>query len=632
MPTGALVRCVVLISLIAPFPLHGDDPVDVPPPAFQNDRSAYGLDVPLRQVILADLDGDGWLDCIANSRQVFLQRPDLSGADPSGKRHFIEFTEKSGIHLRPSHLPPSLPADGDDHPTDLVESSNALVESAPSFVVCGDVDNDGDLDLFSGVRSELEFWRKDEATGEPVVGPDGLRVPVNPDRGWRNEIMLNDGEGRFTVVAQSGVSAVAETSCAATFLDFDLDGVLDLFVGNWYQSYGWSYDAYPDRLYRGQGDGTFVDVTEAAGLSTQTEAGTRTSTKPTYGVGCVDWNGDRFPDLFSCSYGRQWNQQWRNNGDGTFTEVAESTSFDGDAVRSGHYPENRREPELPFRANGNTFDVSFADFDNDGDFDAFLGEITHAWAGSSSDPSTLLVNLGVTEGFRFERRDDAGIVRAHEGERWNQGDIFAGWIDANGDGREDLFISSSDYPDDQRLRLFVQNEAHQFEDRTAAFGLDWPASSMPSVGDVDGDGDPDLLVARSLSRLSKDVRDELGDRGGLWINGVGDGQSWCTVRLRGRGAGGCNARGIGCRVAVQVGDRLLHRAVQSASGHTGHQNPDDLLIGLGSSDRIESLTVYWANAAGTESVIEGFGANQRVTIFEPEGDAPARVEFAPLAP
>ncbi|MEM7165518.1 MAG: CRTAC1 family protein [Planctomycetota bacterium] len=578
-------------------------------PHFRNDAARWQLGMRVQQAQLVDVDGDGWLDCIVNSSQLLLNR-----GNDTGGRQFVDFTAESGIGQRRSHT-----------------GGTAGTGVRPTFVAFGDVDGDGDLDLFSGVRSEIEFWKKDSSTGEPLVDADGARVLATPDPGWRNEIYRNDGTGRFSVIANSGVSTAAESTTSATFLDFDLDGNLDLFVGNWYRSYGWSYDAYPDRLYRGNGDGTFTDVTKSAGLSLETAAGQRTSCRPTFGVASVDWNNDGFPDLFACSYGRRWNQQWRNNGDGTFTELAESTSFDGDAIRSGHYAVPGRAAEQPFRSNGNTFDVTFADFDNDGDIDGFLAEIAHAWAGSSSDRSSLLENLGATEGYRFRRRSDTQIDRETANQRnWNDGDIYGGWIDANGDGLEDAFVSSSDYPDDQRLRLFVQGSDHRFSDRTDAFGLDWPASNMPSVGDVDGDGDPDLLVARSLNRLGKQRRAELGDRAALWINHGANDQNWCKLQLRGKGAGGCNRRGIGCRVVVELSGRTLHRFVQSASGHAGHQNPDDLLIGLGTDQAIERLTIHWANAARTKTEFHDIVANHRVTITEPAPGGTAKLQITPF--
>ncbi|MFQ5655872.1 MAG: FG-GAP repeat domain-containing protein, partial [Planctomycetota bacterium] len=405
---------------------------------FEEQAERWGLTAPAKRVVWGDLDGDGWLDCILDCRRVYLSRPvegaagARSPAAASGApRRFVDFTEESGL---------------------LAGGEGGEGARRVAYALLGDVDNDGDLDLFSAVSQEPERWRKDpDRPEEPLLDEAGDRVPARADDGQRSAIHLNDGTGRFTRLARSGVEEPAEAALAGTFLDYDLDGVLDIFAGSSYRSYGWSYDAYPDRLYRGRGDGTFEEVTEAAGLMTRREAGHRDSSRPTFGVTSGDWNGDGFADIFVCAYGRQWNLLWRNKGDGTFTEVGESAGFDGDEVRHGHYPPGiSRAPEKPFRSNGNTFDCALADFDNDGDLDLVLGEITHAWAGSSSDASARLVNQGAAEGFHFRRARDAGITRRHEIERWNQGDLHTGWIDADGDGLLDLIIASGDYPDDQR--------------------------------------------------------------------------------------------------------------------------------------------------------------------------------------
>jgi hypothetical protein len=133
----------------------------------------------------------------------------------------------------------------------------------------------------------------------------------------------------------------------------------------------------------------------------------RGSHKPTYGTAAADWEDDGDPDLFSLSYGRQWNLHWRNDG-GKFTEIGETTRFDGDDDESGVYPAefhpDGRRAELPFRSNGNSFDATFADYDNDGDLDCVVSEYTHAWAGPSSDVTSVLTNTGKEGGYRFERR------------------------------------------------------------------------------------------------------------------------------------------------------------------------------------------------------------------------------------
>ena len=127
------------------------------------------------------------------------------------------------------------------------------------------------------------------------------------------------------------------------------------------------------------------------------------------------------------TYGRQANRLWRNNGDGTFTDVAVETTFDGDDIRNGKVLPGM--PQFPpWMVHGNNFDCAVADFNCDGNMDCFLGEICHWWAGPSCDKSMLLVNRGPKHKYKF-LRDPGRIFRRHDDPQWNEGDISVGWLD-----------------------------------------------------------------------------------------------------------------------------------------------------------------------------------------------------------
>jgi enediyne biosynthesis protein E4 len=551
------------------------------PPYFRKvsaDLNLTRFDFGSQRAAFYDIDGDGWLDLLMQHTRVLLNRP-----KPGGGRHFVDFTARAGLH-------------------DLADLNGNL--RAPGLSIMGDVNNDGHLDLYSGMY--LDF----------------LRLPdPPPDRGWRSAIFLNDGNGVFTEVADSGVGEHPGTECAAAFLDYDLDGCLDLTVGYFYINYGGSLRCYSQRLYKGNCDGTFTDVSAESGILTDwLYVGRPDSARPIYGVTHTDWNNDGYPDLIYCVYGRQANLHYRNNGDGTFTEVGVATGVDGDADRS-----DRSEPS--YRQHGNTFSAGVADFNNDGFMDLLFGEITHAWAGSASDKSMLLVNLGPTEGWRFERTFRGTGRTPQDPNNWNQGDIHVGWIDFDNDRRQDVLIASGDYPDGQYLRLFRQELGHPypgvngwFADVTDLADFNWEGCAALSVGDYNRDGAPDIAVGRSTMRMSGEWVQAHGTHLGVFENRVGSLNHWASFRLEGKGQGFSNRQGIGARIEVTAGGETQVREIYGGCGHVGQMNAQEAYFGLGEAGVIEELRVTWPNRARRVQVWSNVPADRHFIVREGEAE------------
>ncbi len=554
-----------------------------PQPAFTDVARSVGLDLQAFRSGFTDLDGDGWPDLVLLSARKATATDGLRifanvAAEGEGRR-FVERTAASGVLASRR---------GRDRMGRVV-----------SLFVTADVDGDGREDVFTGAFCDLERSRDK---------PD--------DHGDRNEVLLNRGDWRFELAPKSDLQRFPDTIAAAAFVDVDRDGRIDLFTGAQYRDYGRSRAAYPDRLFRGRGDGRFQERTKRAKLLDLDRKGTRAGHRPTYGVAHTDVDNDGRQDLLVCAYGRQWNVLWRQRAGGTFVDVAARVGFDGDAVRHGRYPPwTRRRAERPFRANGNTFDAAVADFDNDGDMDVFLAEICHAWAGPSSDRSSLLVNLGPEHDFAF-RRERRGIERRHEVERWNEGDIHAGWLDYDNDGLLDLLLASSDYPDDQFLRLFRQKPDHTFEDVTARAGFDLRNATQISLADFDRDGDVDIVVGTSNNRLTKAQREGRDLNVRLFRNDVGHRNHWFALRLEGKGPGGANRSAIGARVQVRIGDVTQTREVYGGQGHAGHQDGKTLHFGLGACAVVDEVIVRWPDRRGTVVRFEKVEADAYYTLRE----------------
>src|SRR5688500_2777921 len=232
-----------------------------------------------RRVTFGDVNGDRWPDIFAVRTGV---TPGLQQLLLNQNGVYVVATTNSGIL-----------------------ASRAGATQTALMGTFGDVDNDGDLDLFSGSYSQ-----------DPVGGEGYVADP--------NEIYLNDGTGTFSLKLDSGIHVRWPlTTAAAVFFDYDKDGNLDLFVGTFMKDYPY-LNSYQDDLYRGNGDGTFTLVNDEAGITTSGSVGDEDGmyTKPTYGATACDVDDDGWQDVLVSVYALGWDDLWRNRRNGTFENVA----------------------------------------------------------------------------------------------------------------------------------------------------------------------------------------------------------------------------------------------------------------------------------------------------------------------
>ena len=405
-----------LVLLFATRPAAAEDPAAPEAPLFTNVSKDVGLEgVKAKDAILADLDGDGWWDLCLDRQRLYRNR--------DGR--LFEPIEKPGIEFPVVKV---VPLTKSGEPDEAKAKERPLV---PQYLYFADVDADGHQDALYGVKSHWTY-------ADPRTG---WREVEGADHGVRSRVWLGTGKGRFVRGPDSGYTAKDAHGpvMALAIVDTDLDGRLDLFEGREYRQYGVLGGCGVDRLWKGDGQGGFEDVTEAAGLLTVAEPAKARSSRPTYGVTHADFNDDGRPDLLALSYGRQWNRLWMNKKDGTFVDVGMETGFAGDAVTHGQYPPwVRRPPEQPFRSNGNTFDCAVGDIDGDLDLDFLLGEIQHAWAGEASDPPSLLRNLGRERDWTLERTPVQELLPPRtfrDPRNYNYGDPHVAFLDYDNDTR-----------------------------------------------------------------------------------------------------------------------------------------------------------------------------------------------------
>jgi len=518
------------------------------------------------RLCFADLNDDGWPDVVLDRHLVYLN---VAAEEPAGSRTFRAQSHDT---------------------THLLEPEGGRVT-----IFC-DVDGDGRLDAVHGEYVDLhrEGWT---------------------DHGRRSGWQRGRGDGTFEEPRTIAGLQPATTSALAAG-DVDLDGRVDLFFGNWYVQYGGSYLGYGNELACRDAEGEWVVERLPANAPSDPELELDEDLdpfgRPTYGALIARlWGGaSEQPELLELNYGRRWNRVWTWTRGG-WRDRAPGAGLDGDGVRHGRYPEwaiermaqreppIELEPEKPFRSNGNSFDCAVGDVDGDGDFDLLLADITHGWAGEASDRTRLFVNRSEQGERRFEVHPTCDLDRIPEGvNNWNQGDLFCALADLDHDTRLDLLVCSGDYPDDQRLRVWLQQAPGAFADRTAELGLDHDGCHQVSLGDVDGDGDLDLLVGQTFFRYTAEMKEGRTPRPRLFLNELTEGRGSITLRLEGDGER-VNRDALGAIAHVRLpGGTEMHRQLVGPGGHAGKQNDFLIHFGLGEATRAAALVVQWPQARG----------------------------------
>ena len=554
---------------------------------------------------------------IARRREESESPPPAAGPDSGdppplpGETPFTDVTAASGIDFR--HVS-----------SDWISRFRRYGPQAPTFsgggVTAADLDGDGWPDLvYCGGEGCAAFRNRRDGTFESLEG-SGLNVPGearmsvaadldndgDPDlfvtyARDTNRLFRNAGGARFDdVTAGSGLERPGDISGPAIAFDYDNDGRLDLYAGNFGDyldgASPWVVpdprNALPNRLYRNLGELRFEDVTDRAGAG---------DTGWTQAVSHLDCDLDGFQDIYVANdFGS--NELLRNQGDGTFL------------------PRGR---ETGTRDRFHGMNVAFADLNQDRRADILVSNIW-GWSPTTRAPgefNSLFVSETRADGGVRYRRDTERIpdlVRRDTGWAW-----AALFFDVENDGDDDLFLLNglTDYSTARQLRphpsrpgalypvsnsreanlLFV-NEGGRLEIPPGPSGAELGRCNSRALALLDHDRDGDLDMAVSTFHAE----------GRLFRNDSGGGPNhWLRVELEGDPARGASLDAIGARLlAHPAGGAPVWRAVTGGEGYLGMSTlPVD--IGLGAAPRAD-LEILWPG--GGEQRLEGVAADQAIRV------------------
>ncbi len=482
--------------------------------------------------------------------------------------------------------------------TDITSSAGFAKGYAGSKrIAWGDYDRDGYQDVFVGAGKLYKnngngtFTDVTAAAGIDQGGSVAVFADFDND-GWPDIVIepgqivyQNNRNGTFTKHAGAAPNQSKAPTCIAV-ADFDGDGKLDYYVGNWENEYNLNKSDYPSSsdqnatelvlgvgwpayLYHNDGAFKFSDATSALvgygqenlGYNPYTNAYDQKGYRVVYGAQWCDYNNDGKPDLFVCNYRLQGNFLWKNNGDGTFTEVGATTGLIG-----------HTKPAYP-GTYGHTIGCDWGDYDNDGNMDIILSQLAHPRFIDFSDRTALYHNDGGSDPVFTDRRwpydqDTTGI-------NYEETHMDVAWGDYDNDGHLDFGITAV-YGCRYASVYHQRPTGGRFDEKTYYAGVHVADGIGVTWADVDNDGKLDMAMS--------------GDDGfHLFHNELAGGGHHLFVRTRGVQS---NADGVGARLTLYAGGMMQTREIGAGKG-TGSDEPLIAYFGVGGATQGDSLIVRW---------------------------------------
>lgn len=489
-------------------------------------------------VALIDFDQDGWLDIYF----VTGPAPDPGNGDVSNRLYrnlgdgtFTDVTEAAGVGFKgwgmgacvgdyngdgwPDLYVTAVGANvlyrnnGDGTFTDVTESAGVGLPAFSTGCAFADYDGDGDHDLF--VANYVEYDLQNPPMKDEICNYRGLRVACGPRgmKGAADVLFRNNGDGTFENISTAAgvVDAGPHYGLGAVWSDIDDDGDLDLFVAN---------DVTPNALYINDGAGRFEEVGLLAGVA----VGRNGESQACMGVDAADYDGDGFCDIIVTNFSEESNTLYRGLGEAFFEDFSYESGLTAATFR-----------EL-------AWGVKWFDVDADGDLDLF-------------------------------------IANGHIYPQIDSRDLDVTYAQAN--------------------QLFLNQEGKLTLAASTGTGMNVVKSSRgAALGDLDNDGDIDIVV-NNIDDIPTLIRNDTVPQG-----------HWIQIRLVGQSP---HALAIGARIVLTAGGRTQAQEIRSGGSYLS-QHDLRLHFGLGRATRIERLEIRWPD--GSTRSLSDVEADQRLTIHQ----------------
>jgi len=558
--------------------------------------------------------------------RIFPSHPGAPGMNPADAAKAIEYLEKAlrrdaaNIELQylvnlaymtagayPSSvpreflIPPSVWASKEDFGRFLDVAPAAGIRSVATAggVIVDDFDDDGLLDvIISGIDdcAPIQYFHNNgdgtftnRAAQAGLSGEGGALNVIQGDYnndgcmdilmlrgGWeyprRRSLLRNNCDGTFTdVTAQAGLMEPIRASQSAVWADINNDGLLDLFIAN---------EGSPSQLFLNKGDGTFVDISHQAGID---------KTAFSKAVVSADYDNDGYADFYVSNFNGP-NFLYHNNGNLTFTEVAEQTGVQA--------------PWMSFAA-------WFFDYDNDGLPDLFVTsyyysveEVARSYMGLPRRGETLKLYKNLGNGNFRDVTEETGLDRVFMPMGSNFGDI-------DNDGYLDIYLGVGDpsFLSVMPNVLLHNDGGKHFTDITASSGTGAMAKGHGiAFADLGNTGDEDIVAVMGGPTA--------GDRfpARVFRNPGGHGNDWISLHLVGVKS---NRSAVGAHITVTVDNGGVRRNICRTVGTGGSfgASPFQQHIGLGKSAHIENIEIWWP-ASKTKQTFRNVQPNQFLEIRE----------------